>query len=106
MADEDLCLDSELTVGKLAAKLDTPSNLLSQALNEERGESFKAVPAYYRVQKSCEMMTNPVNSEKSIVDSAVDTGITENIKFYRQFKCMYGQTLSSSKNSSQASAAR
>lgn len=78
--------EKKLTLARLAERLDTTSNRVSQTLNEGRGLTFGAALAQHRVQKSQRILVDPANAEKPVIDIALESGFNDRRTFYRQFK--------------------
>lgn len=85
-------LDPDLTMNKLARKLNIPVNTLSQVINQNSGLNFRDFINTFRIEKAKERL--PESSLKGFTISSVafDCGFNSLSAFNRAFKKATGQT--------------
>ncbi len=92
MCAEQLFLRSDLTLPRLASKLDCSVNHLSQVINSGFGMSFIDYLNQYRIQHATHLLTNRDVQSNAILNTAFAVGFNSNSAFYAAFKKCTGQT--------------
>ncbi|MCO7223251.1 AraC family transcriptional regulator [Pleionea sp. CnH1-48] len=77
-------LDSELSLTKLAERMEISSHHLSQAINQNLAQNFFDFVNQYRIQEAQKQLVT--HCDKKIVDIAVDCGFNSKSAFYTAFK--------------------
>lgn len=90
MQSHSYFLDSTLNVEKLAKIVATPSQYLSQAINQYRGINFYELIANYRINYAKELLLN--HPEKTVATIAMDAGFNAKSTFNQTFKKLTGFT--------------
>lgn len=89
MVDEQLYLNSDLTLGDLARAVNAPSNYVSQTLNETLGETFFDYVNKKRVEAAQQLLRT---TEKTAMDIAYEVGFNARSSFYKAFQQQTGLT--------------
>lgn len=89
MVDEQLYLNSDLTLGDLARAVNAPSNYVSQTLNETLGETFFDYVNKKRVEAAQQLLRT---TEKTAMDIAYEVGFNARSSFYKAFQRQTGLT--------------
>ena len=92
MEEEQLYLNADLTLPKLAQALSVSPNYLSQTLNEYLDVSFFEFVAAYRISHAKSLLANPANSKMTILDVAIESGFNSRSAFYSAFRNGTGMT--------------
>lgn len=92
MDNEQLYLDSHLSLPQLADRLGCSVNHLSQAINEGYGVSFFDFVNGYRVREATRLLSTASDDAASILDVALAVGFNSTSTFYAAFKKLTGQT--------------
>ncbi|ARN72665.1 helix-turn-helix domain-containing protein [Oceanicoccus sagamiensis] len=92
METDKLYLESELTMPKLAARVNCSVNHLSQAVNAGFGMSFFDFLNRYRIEEAKLMLKNNDPQAQAILDVSFAVGFNSNSAFYAAFKKATGQT--------------
>jgi AraC-like DNA-binding protein len=92
MLAEKPYLDTELTLGDLAARLQTHPNYLSQIINEMEGGNFYDYINALRIQEFIDRVKDPTHQRFTLVALAFDCGFNSKTTFNRNFKKITGQT--------------
>jgi len=91
--DEDKpFLDSELTLMKLSAKLNSTTHQLSYIINTGFNETFYQFINRYRVEEAKKLIVNPKMNHLSILGIAFEVGFNSKSVFNSFFKTYTGQT--------------
>lgn len=90
LLSERLFLDSELTLQKLAGKVQLSPALVSAAINKELGKSFRALVNDLRVDEVKLKLIDKNLSHLSILGIALECGFNSEASFYRIFKSTTG----------------
>ena len=88
---EDLFLDSNLTLTKLAKRLKMPPSQLSMIINKGSGQNFNEFINGYRVALVKEKLMDEKYNHLSILAIALDTGFNSKATFNRVFKKIDGE---------------
>lgn len=83
MDQEQLYLDSKLSLANLAERLKVSTNYLSQAINQCTAQNFFDFVNSYRIAHSMKLLGQ---QEKSVIDVAMDSGFNSKSAFYAAFK--------------------
>lgn len=86
---EDLYLDPNLTVGKLAHAVSVPDHRLSSALNAYRGLNFFGYVNLRRIEEAKRLLNE---TERSVTEIGYACGFNSKSTFYTAFKGLTGQT--------------
>lgn len=92
MQQEQVFLDPDLTIERLAAQLSTSRHHLSQALNEQLGQSFFDYVNQWRVRRAKQLLRDPGRSHQKIAAIAYDAGFNSLSTFNEVFRKTEGQT--------------
>ncbi|MXV17274.1 helix-turn-helix domain-containing protein [Hufsiella ginkgonis] len=83
-------LDSELTLGKLAADVGLSPVLVSVTINRELGKTFRMLVNDYRAEEVKRKLTDSRYAHLSIFGVALECGFNSEASFYRIFKSATG----------------
>ena len=89
MQQEQLYLNAALSLPLLAKSINTSPNYISQTLNERLNVNFFDYVNGYRVKHAKNELTN---SNKTVLDIAMDAGFNSKSAFYTAFKKYTGKT--------------
>lgn len=92
MRSQQLYLQSDLTLPKLARIVGCSVNHLSQVINSAFGVSFFDYLNRYRVERARELLGSNNGPETAILNIAFAVGFNSNSSFYAAFKKYVGQT--------------
>ena len=92
MKEDELFLDSSISLRLLAEKLDMQPNKLSWLLNEQIGKNFNEYINAYRLIAFKEKALNPNNGNLTLLGLAYDSGFNSKTVFNAFFKKMEGMT--------------
>ncbi|MEL7147218.1 MAG: helix-turn-helix domain-containing protein [Bacteroidota bacterium] len=92
MVNEHLYRQQGITQGKIAHIMNTSSNHLSQALNEQRSQKFTDYLNAYRVKDVKKRMANKTNDRYTLLALAEQSGFGSKASFNTVFKKHTGQT--------------
>lgn len=95
MSEERLYRDPLLTLPKLARRLAVSPNHLSQAINEERGETFFDFVNGHRVREVKSRLEDPAQAHLTILALASEAGFNSKSAFNAAFRKHTGTTPSS-----------
>lgn len=87
---QEMFLDANLTLEKMAKFLDVPRHILSQYLNEHVGKSFSLFINEFRIEKAKEYLFTKTNF--TIEGIAYECGFNSKSTFYTTFKKIVGMT--------------
>ena len=86
MEQEKLYQETELTLQQLAGKLQVPTYLVSQALNEGLKKSFYDLVNGYRVKEAKRLLVDPKNQNFTILSVGFEAGFNSKTTFNTVFK--------------------
>ncbi|MEM1141451.1 MAG: helix-turn-helix domain-containing protein [Pseudomonadota bacterium] len=92
MREEEVFLDPELSLPKLAKQMGCSVNHLSQAINSGHSMSFFDYINQHRVRAAAAMLKQPDCRFPAILDVALSVGFNSTSTFYTAFKKETGQT--------------
>ena len=92
MQDEQIFLQSDLTLPKLASAIDCSVNHLSQVINAGFGVSFFDYLNRYRVDHARHLLGSAEGASSAILNIAFAVGFNSNSAFYAAFRKHVGQT--------------
>jgi AraC-like DNA-binding protein len=92
MQGEQLFLRPDLTLPRLADRMDCSVNHLSQVINSGFGMSFFNYLNQHRVQHATDLLNNHDARNDAILNIAFAAGFNSNSAFYAAFKKCVGQT--------------
>lgn len=86
MRDEDIYVNTDLTVSTLASKLKVPPYMVSRAINQYFNKSFSELVVEYRIKKAEQLLA--ADSQKSLTIEAIafESGFNTLSAFYKAFK--------------------
>lgn len=90
--EERIFLDPDLSLQKLSQLLHVHYNHLSQIINKHMGKSFNDYINSYRIEEARKKLADPVESQKTILEIAYDTGFYSKSVFNTAFKKFTGMT--------------
>lgn len=82
--------DMNLSLGKLAKKIDAPKHHLTQLLNIRMSTSFNKYINGLRIEYACELLKE--ERKLSMEELAYECGFNSKVSFYRNFKNVTGVT--------------
>jgi AraC-like DNA-binding protein/streptogramin lyase len=92
MQEEKVFLDPDLSLQKLSQQLHVHYNHLSQIINKQMGKSFNDYINSYRIEEARKKLADPIESQKTILEIAYDTGFYSKSVFNTAFKKFTGMT--------------
>jgi AraC-like DNA-binding protein len=92
MESEKPYLNSNLTLPELSKTVSTPSNYLSQVINEQLQMNFFDFVNSYRIETAKQLMVNPLPHTSTILDVAMESAFNSKSAFYSAFKKQMGIT--------------
>ena len=92
LEQENVFLDSELTLKKLASDMQTTAEKLSFVINQKMNTTFRDLLNQYRVNYAKTQFLQTANEQRSILDIAMQSGFNSQASFYRAFKKCEGVT--------------
>ena len=90
MEEERIYLDPDLTLKKLAQRLNIHSNHLSRIINEQHGMSFNNYINRHRIAEAQKRLADPALRNKSILDIMFDVGFYSKSTFNTAFSKFTG----------------
>jgi AraC-like DNA-binding protein len=92
IAKEELYLDSDLNLGKLAKKLNISTHQLSYVINNGFNQNFYGFINKYRVEKAQKLLAGKALDKFSIIGIAYESGFNSKTAFNTTFKKITGLT--------------
>ena len=92
MQSEQVYLNPELTLPRLAALIECPINHLSQVINSGFNMSFFDYLNQYRIEEAKKLLCLEEGQLQAILSIAFEVGFNSNSAFYAAFKKSSGQT--------------
>jgi ligand-binding sensor domain-containing protein/AraC-like DNA-binding protein len=92
MQEEKVFLEPDLSLQKLSQQLHVHYNHLSRIINEHLGKSFNDFINSYRIEEARKKLADPIESQKTILEIAYDTGFYSKSVFNTAFKKFTGMT--------------
>lgn len=89
---EQIFLDSELTLEKLASAIGLSPELVSAAINHKIGKSFRTLINDFRVEEVKLKLLDVKNAHLSILEIALECGFNSEASFHQIFKSTTGQS--------------
>lgn len=86
MADEKVYMESELSLSKLANRLGTLPNYLSQVINEKEGKTFYDYINTLRIEEFKRLISIPENKKFTFLSLSYDCGFNSKSSFNKNFK--------------------
>ncbi len=86
MQEEELYLNSDLTLPELAEMAGLTAPQVSQVLNGQMNQNFFSFVNNYRIEAARRILLAPETSNMPIVDLAIDVGFKSKSSFYDAFK--------------------
>jgi AraC-like DNA-binding protein len=86
LRDEEIYVNTDLTVSTLASRLKVPAYMVSRAINQYFNKSFSELVVEYRIKKAEQLLVS--DSQKSLTIEAVafESGFNTLSAFYKAFK--------------------
>lgn len=97
LRQSEIWKDSQLSLNQLAEKSGFSAHHISQVLNDHLGKSFNDYLAEFRIQAVCAQLLS--ESDKSILDIAMECGFSSKSSFNASFKKITGTTPSAYRKS-------
>jgi len=88
--EQTLYRNSELTLATLAEQVGVGVHHLSETINQYGGKNFNRFINEYRVAEVCQQLEN--QSDRKLIDLALDAGFSSKSSFNAIFKKLTGQT--------------
>ncbi len=92
LENEKIYKDPDISLGKIAARLDISITYLSQLINKISGVNFSDFINEYRVRESQNLLTHPNYSGYPILSIGLESGFNSKSTFYAAFKKHTGVT--------------
>jgi len=92
MEVDKLFHEPELTLQQLANRLQMPTYLVSQAINDRLNKNFYELINEYRVQEAKKLLIDPRNANFTILSIGFEAGFNSKTTFNTVFKKFTGQT--------------
>lgn len=92
MDREPLERDSELTLDKFARAVGLPRRRVSAAINTLRHQSFSDYINERRIARACQLLEDPTQDHKTILEVLYEVGFSTKSNFYAAFKKLHQQT--------------
>ncbi|MBT4035179.1 MAG: helix-turn-helix domain-containing protein [Candidatus Marinimicrobia bacterium] len=92
ITEEQVYLDANLTLQKLAQRLNIHYNYLSRILNEAYGKSYNDFINAHRIEAAKQLLTDPNATGRTILDILLSTGFFTKSVFNSAFKKATGMT--------------
>lgn len=90
--NQAIYLDGNLTLKQLASQLEVTAENLSLVVNQKFEMGFRDLINGYRVNHIKTLLNDERDSQKSILDLALDSGFNSQASFYRAFKKQEGMS--------------
>lgn len=100
ITNEELYLDLELSLGKLAKRLEISSHQLSYVINKGYNQNFYSFVNKFRIEKAKKLLLSKELDKYSIVGIAFESGFNSKTTFNTLFKKITGMTPSEYKKRS------
>lgn len=82
----------DLNLSQLAELLEVTSHDLSQVINLRSGGNFYELVNHYRIEKAQQLLRDPDNRQRKLLDIAMEVGYKSQSTFYSQFSKHSGTT--------------
>jgi len=105
MEVEKLYHEPELTLQQLANRLQMPTYLVSQAINDRLNKNFYELINQYRVEEAKKLLLEPKNANFTILSIGFEAGFNSKTTFNTVFKKFTGQTPTEFREQSKMNAA-
>jgi YesN/AraC family two-component response regulator len=92
MEGEKLYHEAELTLQQLANRLQLPTYLVSQAINDGLKKNFYELINGYRVEEAKQLLLSPKNQNFTILSIGFEAGFNSKTTFNTVFKKFTGMT--------------
>jgi len=92
MEEEQVFLDPDLTLKKLAQKLNIHYNHLSRIINEKYGESYNNYINRHRIEEARKRLADPAFANKNILEIMLETGFYSKSTFNTAFRKFTGKS--------------
>lgn len=89
LADNQLYLDTELTLERLSKRLHVPARALSEAINKTQNMNVSQYVNGFRLDHAANLLEN---SDMSVVRVMEQSGFLTRSNFYREFERVYGKS--------------
>ncbi len=91
LVNNEMYLDSELTLQKFSHKLNVNKNYISQVINQEFGYGFNEYINQFRIEHAKELFANPKYEDMKLFGIALESGFNNKTSFNRVFKKQTGK---------------
>jgi len=92
LEEEEVFINTDLTVTSLAVKLKCPAYMVSRAINQYFNKSFSELIVEYRIKKSEHLLLADSQRSLTIEAIAFESGFNTLSAFYKSFKKLNGIT--------------
>ncbi|HMJ67265.1 MAG TPA: helix-turn-helix domain-containing protein [Cyclobacteriaceae bacterium] len=92
LQNEEVFINTDLTVSSLAAKLKCPAYMVSRAINQYFNKSFSELIVEYRIKKAEKLLAADPQKSLTIEAIAFESGFNTLSAFYKSFKKINGMT--------------
>ncbi|MEO0627381.1 MAG: AraC family transcriptional regulator [Bacteroidota bacterium] len=92
MSEQELFLEADLNLKRVASATQLPSPRISRAINEVKGQNFNEYVNGFRVARVRELLQGTKAQEFSLLGVALEAGFNSKATFNRVFKQHTGQT--------------
>jgi AraC-like DNA-binding protein len=92
MEEERVFLDPDLTLKKLAQRLNIHYNHLSRIINEKYGESYNNYINRHRIEEAKKRLSDPAFANKTILEIMLETGFYSKSTFNTAFRKFTGSS--------------
>ncbi|WP_377192926.1 helix-turn-helix domain-containing protein [Ruegeria meonggei] len=89
MDEQQLFLDPNITVQRLAKRLSLPARSVSSAVNKTQGTNMSQYVNEFRLAHAARLLTE---TDESVANIAAQSGFLARSNFYRAFQRVYGQS--------------
>lgn len=96
--DEEVFLDSSVSLQTVAEKVSITPRELSQVINENEGKNFSEFVNQYRIEKAKKLLIDPAYAQEKIATIAYDSGFGNVTSFNLAFKAITQNTPSAYRN--------
>jgi YesN/AraC family two-component response regulator len=85
-------IESDLTLNQLASQIAIRPRVLSQVINEMRGQNFYDFINHYRIEEASRLLTNPKDKKITVLEVLYEVGFNSKSSFNTLFKKYTGLT--------------
>ena len=92
LENDKVYLDESLNLDDFASSLSLSKKYVSYLINQHFGYTFKDLINQYRIEEAKAIMAKEVNSKRSLIEIAEESGFNNKVSFYRTFKKHTGKS--------------